>query len=97
MLSDKQDLAPDLACRVTSTSSSRQALRQVVFPNKQLQYQHKLPLSDVLTMSGRLYNAATWPQTSLAQFNRYRAGIVRIYRSALGRPAYDDGADPDSA
>eukprot|EP00959_Pyramimonas_sp_CCMP1952_P092958 1945246-Pyramimonas_sp.AAC.1 len=48
-------------------------------------------------MSGRLYNAATWPQLSLAQLNRYRAGIVRICRSALGRPAYDDGADPGSA
>eukprot|EP00959_Pyramimonas_sp_CCMP1952_P327422 6854599-Pyramimonas_sp.AAC.1 len=67
-------------------SSSLQALRQVVFPNKQLQYQHKLQLTDALIMSGRLYNATTWPQPSLAQFNRYRAGIVRIYRSALGRP-----------
>eukprot|EP00959_Pyramimonas_sp_CCMP1952_P261421 5465829-Pyramimonas_sp.AAC.1 len=47
-------------------------------------------------MSGRLCNAATWPQPTTAQFNRHRAGIVRIYRSAIGRPAHDQEAVPDT-
>eukprot|EP00959_Pyramimonas_sp_CCMP1952_P452178 9466128-Pyramimonas_sp.AAC.1 len=53
VISDKQDLAPELAYRVSSTTSSLQALRQVVFRNQQLSRQHKLQLADVLIMSGR--------------------------------------------
>eukprot|EP00959_Pyramimonas_sp_CCMP1952_P097373 2035488-Pyramimonas_sp.AAC.1 len=72
-------MAPELAYRVSSTSSSLQALRQMVFPSPQLPVQHKLQLSDVLILSGRLYNAATWPNPTAAQFKKYRAGIIRIY------------------
>eukprot|EP00959_Pyramimonas_sp_CCMP1952_P359355 7524439-Pyramimonas_sp.AAC.1 len=90
-------MAPELAYRASSTSSSLQALRQVAFPSPQLSVQHKLQLAAVLVMSGRLYDAATWPQHTWAQFNRYRDGTIKTYRSALGKPAYDDGAEPASA
>ena len=75
-------MMPEIKHRAQTTTDTLRILRTRVFAPPALCDGTRMTFADSLVMSGRLYNAGTWPALTLGEVRQVEVDIMKVYRAA---------------